>query len=169
MENVELHRAAPIPWSMTLERGLCRAVGVPSSARSQHQYDCHPGTVQANPGVNADALRPFQGYGPIALPKLLPGQLSWSSNATQSPLHSGLAFGVALHLLKEPQQFGQQERDLMDAYDPRGYKGPSTSDRTHVLVLNYIYDIPFLKTTGASWGRLSAAGNSPASASSRAG
>jgi hypothetical protein len=105
-----------------------------------------PGTVQANPGINRDALRPYQGYAIIRL----------SENAGKSIYHSlqisadrryyrGLKVGMA-YTLGRSMDNGSNKRDVMfNTWDDTGYWGYSSYDRRHALVFYYIYDLPFFR------------------------
>jgi len=79
---------------------------------------------------------------------------------------SGLAFGVA-YTFRKHYECDTKSELLFDPFNASLSRGPSTFDHTHVLVLNYIYDIPFLRISqpfGQDSGRL---GESPESASFR--
>lgn len=103
-----------------------------------------PGTIQANPGVNIAALRPYKGYGAIRL----------SENAGRSIYHSlqisadrrysnGLKVGVAYTLGKSEDNASDKRNVIWNTYDDSGYWGASNYDRRHVLNFYYIYDLPF--------------------------
>jgi hypothetical protein len=119
-----------------------------------------PGTVQANPGVNTDALRPFRGFSSIL-------QID---NAGSSTYHSlqlnlnrrlshGLLFGVAYTWSKSLDYGSDQSYQLPDYYNPRTNYGPSDFDIPNTLVVNYVWDIPygnnidnrFVKGTLGNW------------------
>lgn len=102
------------------------------------------GTLQANPGVNIAALRPYKGYGAIRL----------SENAGRSIYHSlqisadrrysnGLKIGAAYTLGKSMDNSSNKRDVLYNSYDENSYWGPSSYDRRHVLGFHYIYDLPF--------------------------
>ena len=105
-----------------------------------------PGTLQANPGVNIAALRPYLGYGAIRL----------AENTGRSTYHSlqisadrryanGLKIGAA-YTLGKSEDNGSTKRDVVwNTYDDSGFWGPSSFDRRHVLNIYYIYDLPFFK------------------------
>ncbi len=105
-----------------------------------------PGTLQANPGVNIAALRPYLGYGAIRL----------AENAGRSTYHSlqisadkryanGLKVGAA-YTLSKSEDNGSTKRDIVwNTYDDGSFWGPSSFDRRHVLNIYYIYDLPFWK------------------------
>jgi hypothetical protein len=103
-----------------------------------------PGTLQANPGVNIAALRPYKGYGAIRL----------SENAGRSIYHSlqlsverrysnGLKVGAGYTLSKSEDNASDKRHVVWNTYDDTGFWGPSNYDRRHVFGLNYIYDLPF--------------------------
>lgn len=104
------------------------------------------GTLQANPGVNIAALRPYTGYGAIRL----------SENAGKSIYHSlqvsadrrytnGLKVGVAYTLGKSKDNASDKRNVLWNTYDDTIYWGPSNFDRRHALTFYYIYDLPFFR------------------------
>lgn len=103
-----------------------------------------PGTIQANPGVNIAALRPYKGYGTIRL----------SENSGRSIYHSlqisadrrytnGLKVGAAYTLGKSEDNASDKRNVMWNTYDDRNFWGPSSYDRRHVLSVHYIYDLPF--------------------------
>ena len=105
-----------------------------------------PGTIQANPGVNIAALRPYAGYGVIRL----------SENAGRSIYNclqisadrrytNGFKFGFAYTLGKSEDNGSYKRNVLWNTYDDTGYWGPSQFDRRHVLAFYYIYDLPFFR------------------------
>jgi hypothetical protein len=108
------------------------------------------GTLQANPGVNIAALRPYKGYGAIRL----------SENAGYSRYNSlqisadrrytqGLKVGAA-YTLGHSEDNGSDKRNILwNSYDDTNYWGPSSFDRKHVLSLYYIYDLPFWRDGGS--------------------
>jgi hypothetical protein len=103
-----------------------------------------PGTIQANPGVNSAALRPYKGYGVIRL----------SENAGYSKYNAlqisadrryknGFKFGLA-YTLSHSEDNASNKRDvLFNSFDDSGYWGNSSFDRRHVFNFYYIYDLPF--------------------------
>jgi hypothetical protein len=105
-----------------------------------------PGTLQANPGVNIAALRPYRGYGAIRI----------SENAGKSIYHSlqisgdrrysnGLKVGAAYTLGKSEDNGSDKRNVVFNTYDDTDFWGPSNYDRRHVLSFYYIYDLPFWK------------------------
>jgi hypothetical protein len=114
-----------------------------------------PGTIQANPGVNIAALRPFKGYGTIRL----------SENAAASKYHSlqvsaerryanGFKFGAA-YTLGRSQDAASGRRDvLFNNYDASGFWGNSSYDRRHSFNFYYIYDLPFYRDQAGLIGKV---------------
>jgi Carboxypeptidase regulatory-like domain len=105
-----------------------------------------PGALQANPGVNIAALRPYLGYGAIRL----------AENTGRSTYHSlqisadkryadGLKIGAAYTLGKSEDNASNKRDVLWNSYDDSGFWGPSSFDRRHVFSVYYIYDLPFWK------------------------
>jgi hypothetical protein len=134
-----------LPWNFIVDAAYVGRRGL-YLQRERDINQLLPGTIQANPGVNPAALRPYKGYGVIRL----------SENAGYSKYDSfqlgvdrryskGFSFGLA-YTLGKSEDNGSGKRDVMfNAYDDSGYWGPSSFDRRHVLNFHYIYDLPFLK------------------------
>ncbi len=154
-------------WNVTFQRELPRATNVEiayvgrlglHNQRKRNINQLQPGTVQANPRVHANFLRPFKGLGIIGM----------AENSGRSIYHglqlsiarsfsSGLQFGAAYTLSRVRDNSSDLTDTLPNAYDDRPYWGISDLDRTHVLILNYIYELPFLKGSSSLLRRL--AGN----------
>jgi hypothetical protein len=100
------------------------------------------GTVQANPGRNPDSLRPWHGLGIISQ-----GEYNRQSNyhsfqlSVDRRFRSGLGFGVAYTFSK----LIDNTSTPYDAYNVNLVKSISGSDRPHVLNVNFIYELPFLR------------------------
>jgi hypothetical protein len=104
------------------------------------------GTLLANPGVNLDALRPFKGYNSIresdnvASSRYNSLQLSWNRRFS-----GGLLFGVSYTLSKSLDD-GSNQRDIIpDTYNAHNLWGPSEFDARHIVVINYLYDLPLFR------------------------
>jgi hypothetical protein len=108
------------------------------------------GTLQANPGVNIAALRPYKGYGAIRI----------SENAGYSKYNSlqlsadrryanGLKVGVA-YTLGHSEDNASDKRDILwNTYDDTNFWATSSFDRKHVATVYYIYDLPFWRQGGS--------------------
>jgi hypothetical protein len=112
--------------------------------RERNLNQLQPGTLQANPGVNIAALRPYTGYGAVRL----------SENAGHSIYHSlqisadkrysnGVKVGAAYTLGKSEDDGSDKRNVVWNTYDDTAYWGPSNYDRRHVFNFYYIYDLPF--------------------------
>lgn len=114
--------------------------------RERNINQLQPGTVQANPGVNIAALRPYRGYGAIRLAENA-GHSQYNSMqvSVERRYTNGLKVGLAYTLGKSLDN-GSTKRDVVwNTYDDAGFWGPSSYDRRHVLGFHYIYDLPFWK------------------------
>lgn len=132
-----------LPFATSVEIGYVGRIGL-YLQRERNINQLLPGTRQANPGVNPDALRPFRGFGVIRL----------SENAGRSEYNGlqidvrrrfqkGLSFGAVYTFSKLTDDASNRRELLFDAYDARGFRGLSSEDRTHVFNIHYIYEIPF--------------------------
>jgi len=110
---------------------------------------CHPENrdpLTASSAKNNDFLRPYRGYGDI-------NEVMYSGTSNYNGLQvqlnrrytRGFQFGVAYTYSKS---FDYANDDSSDVSFPRPYRsfnyGPSDFDQTHILTVNYIYDIPKL-------------------------
>jgi hypothetical protein len=140
-------------WSASFQRQLPFDVAVDLTyvgrmglhlQRERNINQLLPGTVQANPGVNTAALRPYKGYGNIRL----------SENAGRSIYHGaqvnverrfrgGLGFGVAYTLSKLRDNASDKRNILFNAFDDSGYWSRSNNHRAHVFNFHYVYELPF--------------------------
>jgi hypothetical protein len=114
-----------------------------------------PGTVQANPNVVAqDALRPFRGFSAILQDTNAGSSLY---NALQLSLKrrmtKNLLFGVAYTWSKSMDFGSSAGYELPNVYDNRANYGPSDFDIRNVLVVNYVWDIPYGANLGNRFAR----------------
>ncbi len=122
-----------------------------------------PGTVQANPGVNVAALRPYKGYGVIRLSENAAGSMYNSLQISADRRYTnGFKFGVAYTLGKSEDDASGLRDVLFNNYDASGFWGNSGFDRRHALNFYYIYDLPFYRDPAGSSGRCWADGRSRA-------
>ncbi|MGE0131813.1 MAG: carboxypeptidase regulatory-like domain-containing protein [Blastocatellales bacterium] len=151
-------------WNVTYEReiGFSTLVEVGyvgrrglHAQRERNINQLQTGTRQANPGVNADFLRPYKGFGIIRLTNndatSMYNGLQVSANRRFT---DGFLFGLAYTLAKTSDN-GSAQRDVVpNAFDVSNLWGPSTFDRRHVLVLNAVYQLPFFKDKSTLAGKL---------------
>jgi len=134
-----------LPWATTVEIGYVGRRGI-DNQRKRNINQLLPGTLQANPGVNVNALRPYLGYGPIGL----------AENSGRSQYHGlqisverrvarGLHAGIGYTLSRTRDNSSTLTDVLPNTYDDSAYYGISDLDRTHVLIANWIYELPFLQ------------------------
>lgn len=143
-------------WNSTIQREIGRGTTIEvgyvgrrglHNQRKRNINQLEPGTLQANPGINANYLRPYTGYGVVDI-----SENSGTSryNGLQASLQrrfaAGLQFGVSYTFSRSEDDASSLTDVLPNAYDGRGYYGLSDFDRTHVLVANYIYELPFFKS-----------------------
>lgn len=105
-------------------------------------------TVLANPGVNLDALRPYKGYNSIResdnVASSLYNSLQLSVNKRFS---NNFLFGAAYTLSKMSDN-GSAQRDIIpNTYDASNLWSTSALDVRHVLAINYLYELPFLRNS----------------------
>src|SRR5688572_10698847 len=133
-----------LPWQL---RGALSYVGRSASnlERARNINQLQPGTIQRNPGVNTNALRPFLGFSSITLYETT-GKSRYNSVQTQVERRStrGLGFSVA-YTFSRTKDDGSGRNDILpNAYDDSGYYGISDLDRPHVMVSQVRYAFPTL-------------------------
>ena len=105
------------------------------------------GTLQANRGVNAEALRPYPGYSSI----LYAGNRAASDyNALTASMERrftrGLMLQVAYTFSRSIDNASDKRDVAMITSDLAADRGLSTFDRTHVLAISYLYEVPFFRS-----------------------
>ena len=138
-----------LPFRTTIDIAYVGRVGL-YLQRERNINQLLPGTRQNNPGVNPDALRPYKGFGVIRL----------SENAGRSE-YNGLqvsarrrfqnhfSFGIGYTLSRLTDDASNRRERLFNAYDAHSFEGISSDDRTHVLSLHYVYELPFKRQANA--------------------
>ncbi len=108
------------------------------------------GTIQANPGVNVNALRPYLGFGPIRETFNDANSLYNSFQIEVSRrFKNGLSYGGA-YTYSKCNDSGSNQRDVIpDAYDATFLWGPCDYDVPHMFLVNGIYELPIFRTTGS--------------------
>jgi hypothetical protein len=138
-----------LPWTM---RGSISYVGRSAShlERARNINQLEPGTIQRNPGVNTNALRPYLGFSTVTLYETT-GKSKYNSFQTQVEKRSarGLGFAVA-YTFSRTKDNGAGRNDLLpNAFDDSGYYGISDLDRPHVLNTQFRYRFPTLDSSVA--------------------
>ncbi|MBI3693947.1 MAG: TonB-dependent receptor, partial [Acidobacteria bacterium] len=132
-----------LPWKTTLEVGYVGRRGI-HNQRKRNINQLLPGTVQANPGANVNFLRPYSGLGILGLAET--SGLSMYNGlqiSAQRRFATGLQFDVAYTYSKLRDNASSLTDIIPNAYSDKGYYGTSDLDRTHVLIISYIYELPF--------------------------
>jgi hypothetical protein len=101
------------------------------------------GTLQANPGVQTNALRPYLGLAAINY-TTIDGRSKYNSLqvSLDRRFHSGLGFGVSYTLSKARDNIGWLGAA---AYAPYFVYAPFEWDRPNTLNANIIYELPILR------------------------
>jgi hypothetical protein len=143
-----------MPWHSQLTVGYVGRRGL----HLQRESDINQPTlaaVAANPDVNINAIRPYKGFGSIretdnvASSRYNSLQVSWNRRFSDS-----LQFGVSYTLAKSMDS-GSNQRDVVpDTYDTSMLWGPSEFDARHSLIVNYVYQLPFLRKQEGLAGKL---------------
>jgi Carboxypeptidase regulatory-like domain/TonB-dependent Receptor Plug Domain len=144
-------------WSLSIERELApdtRLEVAYVGNRADHllgEFDLNqvPLNVrEANPTADVNNIRPYLGYGPIteigALFKSNYNSLQISANRR---IAAGLTFGVAYTWSKTLTNNPSDRSDApYDTYNFGADYGPASFSLGQVLVINYVYDLPFYKS-----------------------
>jgi hypothetical protein len=139
-----------LPWKTTIEAAYVGRRGI-HNQRKRNINQLPIGTVQANPGINANALRPYLGLGILGLAENS-GRSMYNGLqiSAQRRFASGLQFDIAYTLCRASDDASSLTEILPDAYSDKGYYDISDLDRTHVLIVSYIYELPFRGTSNVA-------------------
>ena len=113
------------------------------------------GALQANPGKNANYLRPYKGYAAIqqeqsnGAAKYNSLQVSWNRRFT-----AGLMFGVSYTWSKSMDNSSNYRDIVPDTYDTTNLWGPSEYDARHMVVINYMYALPIFRNQNTLTGKI---------------
>jgi hypothetical protein len=113
------------------------------------------GALQAHPGVNVNALRPYIGFAAIQQEKsdgrsrYNSLQLSWQRTDPNT-----ISFGVSYTLSKSSDDSSNYRDILPDSYNTSNLYGPSEYDARHMLVVNYIWAIPIFRDHNTIEGKI---------------
>ena len=120
-------------------------------SRTLNYNQLRAGTLQANPGVNTNALRPYPGYANINM--YVTGS-NFNYNSMQMQVKRQMKGGGLLNLsytwsraITDASAYNEQP---MDSYNAKRDRGLASYHRAHVLVFSYIYPLPFWRT-GSEW------------------
>jgi len=140
--SVSLQRE--LPGSVLAEIAYVGKSGV-NQERTRNVNQLRAGTLQANPGINATALRPYHGLGQVDV-TTRDGHSNYQSMqlSLDRRFRGGLSFGLSY-------TYSKSISDILTPFDAyRNVRSRDDLDRPHLLNLNYIYELPFFKgATGA--------------------
>ena len=159
MFSPEYANASSWAWNVTMDRQLpwqnsvqLSYVGRSASnlERARNINQLQPGTVQANPGVNPNALRPYQGFGTITLYETT-GRSRYNAMQLQVQRRAarGVGYSVAYTWSRTMDDGSSRLEILPNAYDDSGYYGISGLDRPHILITQASYRTPALDSAPA--------------------
>lgn len=104
------------------------------------------GATYANPGINPNYLRPYGGYysiikeDPSGTATYKGLQLTWNRRSS-----SGLNWGVSYTYSSSWDESSRTGAIFPNGYDRKANWALSNWHRPHILVVNYAYELPFLK------------------------
>jgi hypothetical protein len=134
-----------LPWHTTAEVAYVGRRAL-HNQRKRNINQLQPGTIQGNPGVNPNALRPYLGYGPIGIAENSGrSQYHGLQISVQRRVADGLHAGVGYTFSRTMDNSSTLTDVLPNAYDDSAYWAISDLDRPHVLIANWIYELPFLR------------------------
>jgi hypothetical protein len=165
--SLDMKDPRTLNWSLGVQQKLGKdlmldVAYVGSSAASlAYQQDINqlqPGTTQANPGINVNALRPYRGYADI-YQYITGANFIYNSLQAQfkKQMKGGGLFNVAYTWSKARTDANAYNYQPMNSYNLRGDWGPSNYNRPQVLVLSYVYPLPFWRT-GREWYKVALGG-----------
>jgi hypothetical protein len=142
-------------WNVTVQQKFFRQtygsiayVG----ARGLHNWDAYDinqpvaGALTNNPGVNTSYLRPYRGFASIQQERSGVSELYNSLQASWGGhFGAGSQFGVSYTWSKDMDNGSNYHTIVPDTYNTSNLWGPSEYDVRNVLVINYLYTLPFFK------------------------
>lgn len=149
-----------INWSLGVQHKLTKdtlldvAYIGSSAANLSAQEDINqlqPGTTQAHPGVNVNALRPYPGYADI-YEYVTGANFIYNSMQVQfkKQFTGGGLFNVAYTWSSARTDANSYNYQPMNSYCLRCDWGPSNYNRNQILAISYVYPIPFWQH-GSNW------------------
>jgi hypothetical protein len=150
--NVAVQRELPLKSTFTAAYVGGRGI------HNWRVYDINQPTVgaqQAHPGVNVNALRPYQGFAAIqqeqsdGRSRYNSLQLSWQRTSA-----TNVSFGVSYTLSKSSDDSSNYRDILPDTYNTSNLYGPSEYDARHMLAINYIWALPIFRNQQTLAGKI---------------
>jgi hypothetical protein len=165
--NLDMKVPRTLNWSLGVQQKLSKDMMLDvayvgsSAANLAYQDDINqlqPGTLQANPGINVNALRPYPGYADI-YQYVTGANFIYNSMQVQfkKQMAGGGLFNVAYTWSKARTDANAYNYQPMNSYNLRGDWGPSSYNRNQVVVFSYVYPLPFWKN-GREWYKVALGG-----------
>jgi hypothetical protein len=141
-----------LPWKSLLEVAYVghRGLNVPTV------YDINQPTAgSVVSGVNANYVRPYQGFAAIQMEESAASskynslQVGWNRR-----FDNGFSFGFSYTLAKSDDNSSNYRDIQPDTYNTSNMWGPSEYDARHAVVFNYVYTLPFFKGNNNLTGKL---------------
>src|SRR3954469_1984585 len=139
-----------VPWGFVIDTTYVGRQGR-NLQRERNLNQLAAGTTQANPGRNADSLRPYKGYGVIRRSENS-GRSEYNALQISADRRykNGFKFGAAYTLGHSKDDASSKRDVIFNSFDDSGMWGNSSFDRRHVFNFYYIYDVPFFQADPSS-------------------
>ncbi len=162
--NPNLKQPVAWSWNATFQRELplnSTLTMAYVAHRGCHAWDVYDinqapaGSLQTNPGVPINALRPYKGFAAIqeeesVVNSMYNGfQVTWLRRFT-----AGSLFNVSYTLSKSMDNSSNYRDIVPGTYDTANLWGPSEYDARHIVIINYLYTLPFFKNHATMAGKL---------------
>lgn len=141
-------------WNLTIQRelpwhssGSIAYVG----ARGLHNWDVYDinqptvGSLTTHPGVNVNYLRPYKGFASIQQAQSGVSELYNSLQLGWNRQFGLSTFGVAYTWAKDMDNGSNYHTIVPDTYNTSNLWGPAEFDVRQVLILSYLYSLPFFR------------------------
>ena len=132
-----------IPWGFVVDATYVGRRGL-YLQRERNINQLIEGELNRNPGTAIESLRPYKGYNTIRLSENAGRSIYNSLQLSADKRYSnGFKVGVAYTLGVSEDNASDKRDVLWNTYDDTNFWGPSSFDCKHVLVVSYIYELPF--------------------------
>ncbi len=152
--NVTVQRE--VGFNTTVEVGYVGRVGL-HMERVRDINQLRPGTLQdpANAGINPNVLRPYKGFAAINLGEnAARSEYNGLQISANRRFSDGLLFGIAYTLSESKDNADYRRDQIYNNYDDSNFWGWSDYDARHVMVINFVYELPVFKDKSALTGKL---------------
>jgi hypothetical protein len=150
-----------LSYSLGLQRKLGRTMSVTATyvgtaaSNLSYRQDINQlprGTLTSHPGMNANALRPYAGFGAIYEFNTGANSIYNSLQAHFRKQWSGAGIvSAAFTWSKARTDANSYSYQPRDSYDLRGDWGRSSYNRDRILVVSYVYPLPFWQHGARRW------------------